>query len=206
MNINYKVSYAFVGLPDSAIADFTDTAINGMTGNAGLPNPPVALTLVDTQKADYLVKLAATAQGGTLATAEKNAAREVLAGSLRKLAAYVQSLAGNDLTLLLSSGFQPVSTNRAQTPLPKPVVLRIENGATGQLVVRVQTMSNARAFETQFKNGTGGWQRAASPPVPGALRWMTLPPAAPTRCSCAPSAAAPAIATGAIRSATWWYK
>jgi hypothetical protein len=158
MTLNYKVSYSFVSLPDTAIADFTDTIINSLTGNAGLPTTPVALPLLATQKTEYLVKLAATAQGGTLATAEKNAAREVLVGSLRQLAAYVQSMAGNDLTLLLSSGFQPTSTNRAQTPLPKPVVLGVENGVSGQLVMRVQPMANARAFEQQFKNGTGGWQ------------------------------------------------
>jgi len=47
---------------------------------------------------------------------KRTAARAVLEESLRQLAAYVQSLAGNDLTLLLSSGFQPVSTKpRADT-------------------------------------------------------------------------------------------
>ncbi len=158
MTTQYKVSYGFVSAPDTAIADITETILIALTGNPGFPNPTVSLTLLGTQKADYLAKLAATAQGGTLATAEKNTAREVLVGSLRQLAAYVQSLAGNDLTLLLASGFQPASTNRAQTPLPKPVVLRLENGTTGQLVVRLQPVANARAFEMQFKNGTGGWQ------------------------------------------------
>src|ERR1039457_96606 len=97
MTIQYKVSYSFVSLPNTAIADYADTIIKALTGNAGFPNPPVALTLVETQKQDFLVKLAATAQGGTLATSAKNDAWDVLTGSLRQLAAYVQSLAGNDL-------------------------------------------------------------------------------------------------------------
>jgi hypothetical protein len=156
MTTQFKVSYSFVSLPDTTIADFTDTIINALTGNAGFPTPTVPLATLATQKTDFLTKLAATAQGGTLATSAKNDAWGVLTGSLRQLAAYVQSLAGNDLTLLLSSGFQPVSTNRAQSPLDKPVVLRLDNGMTGQLIARLQPVTNARAYEGQIKNG-GNW-------------------------------------------------
>jgi hypothetical protein len=156
MTTQYKVSYSFVSLPDTAIADFTDTIINALTGNAGFPTPPILLTTLATQKTDFLTKLAATAQGGTLATSAKNDAWGVLTDSLRQLAAYVQSLAANDLTLLLSSGFQAVSTNRAQSPLEKPVVLRIDNGTSGQLIARLSPVTNARAYEGQIKNG-GNW-------------------------------------------------
>jgi hypothetical protein len=155
MNLNYKVSYAFVRLPDTAIADFTDQIIAALTGNAGFPTPPVPLATVGTQKDAYLVKLAATAQGGTVATAAKNNAREVLVNSLRQLAAYVQTVAAQDLELLLTSGFQPTSTNRAPAPLAKPVFLNIENNLAGTLVVRLQTVPNARAYEVQYKNGAG---------------------------------------------------
>jgi len=156
MNTNYKVSYAFVQLPDTAIADFTDTIIAALTGNAGFPNLPVPLATIGTQKVDYLAKLAATAQGGTLATAEKNAAKALLVESLRKTGAYVQSVAGQDLTLLLSSGFQAVSTNRTQSPLAKPVVLNVDNQTSAQLILRLQSVTNARSYEVQYKNG-GGW-------------------------------------------------
>ena len=76
--------------------------------------------------------------------------------SLRQTAAYVQSVASQDLVLLLSSGFQSTSTNRAQVPLPKPVVLSVDNSMSGRFVVRLQSMANARAYEVQYKNG-GGW-------------------------------------------------
>lgn len=156
MNTNYKVSYKFVQLPDTAIADYADTIIGALTENTGFPNLPVELTVMGTQKTNYLGKLAATAQGGTLATAEKNAAKALLVESLRKTAAYVQSVAGQDLTLLLSSGFQPVSTNRTQSPLPKPMVLAIDNSSSSKFIVRLQPVPNARAYEVQYKNG-GGW-------------------------------------------------
>ena len=155
MNTNYKVSYAFAQLPDTAIADFTDTTIVALTGNAGFTSLPVPLATIGTQKTDYLTKLAATAQGGTLATAEKNAAREVLVGSLRQTAAYVQSVAAQDLPLLLSSGFSAASTNRAQAPLDTPVVLAIDNTSSTQFILRVQPVANARSYEAQYKNGAG---------------------------------------------------
>jgi hypothetical protein len=155
MTTNYKVSYTFAQLPDTAIADYTDTIIAALTGNAGFPALPVTLATLGTQKITYLAKLAATAQGGTLATAEKNAARDVLVTSLRQTAAYVQSVASQDLTLLLSSGFQAASTNRAQTPLDTPVVLGIDNSASTQLILRVQPVANARSYEAQYKNGAG---------------------------------------------------
>lgn len=156
MNANNRVSYSFTRLSDAAIADFTDVIINGLTDNAGFPNLPVTLLELGNQKSTYLLKLAAAADGGKLATAEKNAAKTTLLESLRQLAAYVQSLANTDLTLLLSSGFQQVSTNRAQVPLSKPVVLAINNQSSSKFIVRVQPVPNARAYEAQYKNG-GGW-------------------------------------------------
>ena len=47
-------------------------------------------------------------------TVAKNLARRTLLNLLRQEAAYVQSLANENLEMLLSSGFQSVSTNRAQ--------------------------------------------------------------------------------------------
>ena len=127
MTVNYRVSYAFTRLANPAIADFVDVVINGLTANDGFPALPVTMAVLGTQKADYLVKLAARAQGGTIATAELIAAKAVLVESLRQLAAYVQSVASTNLPLLLSSGFRAVSTNRASSPLNPPVVLGINN-------------------------------------------------------------------------------
>jgi hypothetical protein len=114
----------------------------------------VALGSLETTFANAL---AAAAQGGTHLTAVKNAARATLVGALRKLAAYVQSIAGQDLAMLLSSGFLANSTSKTQTPLDTPNIVEIDNGMSTQLIVRLQGVDNARAYEVQVKNGTGGW-------------------------------------------------
>jgi hypothetical protein len=156
---NYRVNLGFAEYPDASLDEFTSNIITSLTGNAGFPTPPVALADLGALQTAFENALAAAAQGGTQLTAVKNAAREALATALRKTAAYVQTIAGQDVALLLSSGFLANSTSKTQTPLATPNIVEIDNGMSTQLVVRLQGVSNARAYEVQVKNG-GGWQPA----------------------------------------------
>jgi hypothetical protein len=92
-----------------------------------------------------------------LLTAVENAARAALVTALRTEAAYVQTIASQDIAMLLSSGFLANSTSKTRTPLGTPGILRIDSGMSTQLNVRLQPVTNARAYEVQVKNGTGGW-------------------------------------------------
>ena len=91
---------------------------------------------------------------------------------MRQEANYVQGAGSNDLAKLLSSSFSVNSTNKTSLPLDTPVVLGIDNGMTTQLIARVQGVDNARAYEAQVKNGTGGWMPAG---IFTQSRNMTLP-------------------------------
>ncbi|HEU5122741.1 MAG TPA: fibronectin type III domain-containing protein [Verrucomicrobiae bacterium] len=93
-------------------------------------------------------------------TVAKNLARRTLLNLLRQEAAYVQSLANENLEMLLSSGFQSVSTNRAQIELPKPVIDRVDNPASAQLALRLQPVPTARAYEVRLSYAGGNWQGA----------------------------------------------
>ena len=97
------------------------------------------------------------ALGGPPATAAKNEVREALVLLLRTEAFYVQNAMQNNLSTLLSSGFEAASTNKTQEPLPAPTVLKIDNEQSTQLVVQLKKVDNARAYEVQKMNGTGGW-------------------------------------------------
>ncbi len=72
----------------------------------------------------------------------------------------MEGVAGEDLTTLLSSGFEAVNTNRAQIPLPKPVIDRVENPQSTQLALRLTPVPTARAYEVRISYGTNGWQAA----------------------------------------------
>ena len=78
-------------------------------------------------------------------------------GLLRQLAGYVQITCNNDMAVLLSSGFQAMSTNRAQSPLEQPQSLVLKNGTSGQLVASVSPVRNTSLYEGRIKGPTGDW-------------------------------------------------
>lgn len=165
MKQQLRVLMDFVSMPDSELQDFTDSVLSRMTGNAAFPTPPVALTLVATQNTTFSDALAVHADGGKAATSAKNDARAVLVDSLRQNALYVQTMSDNNLTTLLSSGYHAASTSHAQQPLDKPQIITLTNGNTGQLLLRVKTVTNARSYEVRYAViGAGGspgpWQSA----------------------------------------------
>jgi hypothetical protein len=103
--------------------------------------------------------ITAAAQGGQIDTAAKTEARDALVLALRQIAAYVQSLALPNVSQVLSSGFDVVTPNTAQSPLLQPV-FTLDNSLTGQLTVNLQAVTNAKAYHVQFGIGTGAWQEA----------------------------------------------
>jgi hypothetical protein len=153
----YHVSLGFAKLPDPALDEFTGGVLISMDSNPAYPTPAVSLDDLLAAQQAFEQAMAAMTQGGKQATADKNVKRAALVALLRQEAIYVQGAANNDLPTLLSSGFLVNSTSRTKTPLTTPNILEIDNGMTTQLVVRAQAVTNARAYEAQVKNGTGGW-------------------------------------------------
>ena len=145
-----RVFLGFTNAPDHNIEEVTGAVLGNLYGNASFPVPPVAQTALQTALDDFTAAIAAQAQGGTAATADKNNMRAVLVDHLRQLAGYVQANCGNDLATLLSSGFDAVSTNRASVPLSPPAIRDLLNGNSGQLLVRVTPVKNAKAYEVRF--------------------------------------------------------
>ena len=153
----FKISLAFATLSDAEIGDFTHGVIEGMTNNTAYPEPPVTLANLQTARTDFEVKLAAAKLGGPPDTAAKNSARQELLGMLRQLAGYVQLNCKNDLATLLSSGFQAMSTNRAQTPLEPPQALVIKNDTNRRLMASVKPVKNTSLYEGRIKGANGDW-------------------------------------------------
>ena len=154
----YRTSLAFTRLSDAPLNSFAGTVITKMTGNPAFPTPVVSMTALTDARALFADAITAAMQGGKQLTAAKNLAREGLIGLLRQEAAYVQSVAGDDLATLLSSGFEAASTNRTQVMLAKPVVLRVDNPQSTKLGVTVQPVPTARAYELRLSYGASGWQ------------------------------------------------
>lgn len=122
-----------------------------MNNNIAFPTPPVTVPNLSTARNDFTDKIAAAETGGPAETAAKNNSRQVLLGFLRQQAAYVQMTSGDDLSVLLSSGFQAQSTNRASIQLEQPQSLSLKNGTSGQLIARVHPVKNANMCEGRIK-------------------------------------------------------
>jgi len=146
-----RTKRGFQKLPPVEVSKLTGKAIVGFTDNEALPEPPVvpdALALQKKAVDDAIIK---ADKGGTLATARRNAVVAELVVSLNKDASYVDIHCNDDLTILLSSGFEAVSTNRAQRMLNAPQILAVENGQSGELRPRVKVDPTTKSLVGRIK-------------------------------------------------------
>jgi hypothetical protein len=162
MQKKLKVTLTYNSYPDAVLDEMTTAIITAMTGNAAFPTPTIPLATVTTRQTTFSDACAAAAFGGTPLTAAKNQARQALLDALDANAMYVQAIARYDLAMLLSSGYQAASTNRAQVQLSAPTILGLENEMSTQLVLRLSPVTNAYCYEVQTSVGTGAWQAAGT--------------------------------------------
>ncbi|MGC3960627.1 MAG: hypothetical protein QM813_22650 [Verrucomicrobiota bacterium] len=156
-----RVSLGFAQFTDTQLSDFYTTTYAGLNGSTVFANLPIPLADYQTLGTTFIEKLAAAADGGRLATAEKVVARAALVEAMRLIASYVQSVAGTNLPVLLTSGFQPVASNTVQTPLPKPVVENIDNFQSTMAMFRLKAIPNMRTIEARRRvHATGDYQAA----------------------------------------------
>lgn len=160
MIINYRVSRDFGKYADADLDEFANNIITNLTSNASFPTPPVlvvALTALNTVFRNAI----AAATGDPQDTVAKDNARAALETALRKNASYVESIASQNLAMLLSSGYYANSTNRTQSPLEQPVIMELGNLGPGQLLLRLRPVTNARSYQMQTNtNGAGTWTEA----------------------------------------------
>lgn len=153
---NVRTSRKFRRLSDTELSNFTAGNIVGFTANPDLDDPPVTAAQLKTRKTTFDDAVQKASQGGRMLTAAKNAARRALLADLNKDASYVDIACDDDLTILLSSGFDAVSTNRAQRVLPAPQIIAVDNAQSGQLKVRVKGNSDVKSFVGRIKEADGG--------------------------------------------------
>jgi hypothetical protein len=158
--ISYRVSYSFTSLPDTELDDFAANVVLKMTGNAAFPAPPVPPANLGTVRTAFHNAVLAAAQGGTQLLAVRDETRLALDIALRQVGAYVQSVAGQTLSVLLTSGFETVSINRAQFPLDIPVIIAIDNSMSTQFTLKLQPVANAKTYQVQKCVTGSAWQEA----------------------------------------------
>ena len=151
MTTHPRVLINFSRATDNSLKAFADAIHLGLTGNPAFPNPAVPLSALQTAITAFSAALVAQEQGGTMATAAKKDKRDALVTLLRKLASYVEDNCDGNLTALLTSGFAAASTSHVQAHLAAPFILRILNGNTGQLRVKLrEPIAHAKCYELRY--------------------------------------------------------
>jgi hypothetical protein len=153
----------FTSGPDHDLEQTTGNVITGLYPNKAFPSPPVDQATLQTGLTEFTASVASAAQGGPHATALRNKKRHALIAMLRQLALYVQASCNDDLQTLLSSGFLAASTSRTKQPLPKPVITSVDLGNSGQAIVKVKAIRNAKTYDVRYapvgKDGALGPQQ-----------------------------------------------
>jgi hypothetical protein len=119
------------------------------------PNLPVDPKDIVAQANDLAAKQAAMITGGSVEKAARDKAFQLLASSLDLDANIVEVVAGNDLELLLSTGYLPVSTNRACSPLDPTAIASLSNNGTGSVLLRLMPVTNAKSYQVQLSTDAG---------------------------------------------------
>ncbi len=163
---NLRVSLGFMRASDLDAAETAQGVEEGMKNNPAFPKPPVPLVPpaipdpnapvdLQTLRLSFSAACVLSGPGGTQLTADKNIKGGLLKDAMHKLAMYVQIIARHDLALLLSSGFEASSKNRASIPLLRPDIMAIINEASGALLVRGASVLNARSYQVQASTDGG---------------------------------------------------
>jgi hypothetical protein len=158
MVINLKVSRDFVNYTHAGLDEFGNGVYLGLNNNPAFPLPPVTAANVLALDQAFRDGIAG-ATGDPQDTAAMMKARNALTDALRKDASYVEIQASHDLQMLLSSGYYPASTNRAQYPLDPPAIQALANLATTKFLLRLTPVPTAKSYHVQLSaDGGKTWQ------------------------------------------------
>ncbi len=117
-----------------------------------LPFDPKAITALS---ADLGTKEAATLTGGPVEKAARDKAFDALVDALNADANIVENVVGNDLEMLLATGYLPVSTNHASSPLDDTDIVSLQNNGTTQALLQLLRVRNAKSYQMQTSTDGG---------------------------------------------------
>jgi hypothetical protein len=154
MVISNQVIKPILGFTKFTTAGFLTrlfAVFKGMDGNPKYTLPPVSMAAFKAAIDEFMALMANAADGSRTAIAELQNKRVDLTVMLRSLGHYVEGACEGDLATFLSSGFEPAYTTYSrQQPLPKPAPVKITQGNTGQLSIKIQALPKARFYELEY--------------------------------------------------------
>jgi len=120
-----RVLDGFAKVPDGGVLSRGTVVQTNMTGNPNFPDPPVNLADLKAAIGRFSALIAEALDRSKKVIAEKTKQREVVIDMLRLLARYVEVTCDGDMAKFQTSGFQPASATKPQTPPLSENVRRI---------------------------------------------------------------------------------
>jgi len=125
--------------------------LKGLTGNANFSNLPIDLAILKAALDTYAALIAEAKDGGKKAILARNKQGEELIRILRAVGYFVELNCKDDLNIFLTSGLQPRSSSRTPAqPLEQPMIMNVDHGTTGQLLVSIKSVSGAKVYELRY--------------------------------------------------------
>jgi hypothetical protein len=142
----------FAGMSDADVLKRLNAVHDGMFNNPAYPRPPVDMPAFKAAIDAFLTAVAAMLDGGKSATVERNKRRADVIVMLRLLGHYVEAACQNDMETFVSSGFVPMAQGIRTPPQPvsMPRIVSVDQGSSGQLVVRIQPVAKARSYDIRY--------------------------------------------------------
>ena len=98
-----------------------------------------------------LAKIAAAADGGKTAAAQRDQQKEVVAGLLEQLAHYAEANCNGEMPTFLSFGFSPKSSSKKKTAPVSGSIRKIEPGEkSGEFKMTLMPVPDAGSYEVQW--------------------------------------------------------
>ena len=136
---------------------------------AGSPAPPVDQPTLQAAITTLGTANAAAANGGKKELEQQKKAKEAVVKILVQLAHWAEANCKDDMTIFLSSGFQPVSTTKTKTPPVSEAIRKIAFGSvSGSIVLTLVKFKGAASYEVRWASvapGTANPTTWSSEPV-----------------------------------------
>ncbi|HEY2380817.1 MAG TPA: fibronectin type III domain-containing protein [Terriglobia bacterium] len=140
------------GMSDNDLLARLNAVHDKMLNNPAYPTPPVDMPSFQTAIDACTAAVADALEGGKAATVLRDKCRNAAIVMFRLLGHYVESACKGDVPTFVSSGFVLSSTGQRTPPQPVavPLIISLDQGSTGQLLVTMQPVSKARMYEIRY--------------------------------------------------------
>ena len=159
------VIVGFKRLTDDGLRTKASHIVTCMTGNTNFPDATALVTAAETADNEFGTALDAAKDGGRTQTAIKNKKRLALEKALKALGLHVQMNCKDDVSILLSSGFDAKKDKQPAAAPGVPANFMVQAGKTsGTIVLSVNPDKEARVYIFQY----------AAAPVSSETKWETI--------------------------------